>query len=51
MLINDFDWNETDIEACNNEDIFRPKNIGVIKYLVQMRYKKKIIPALIKYAI
>ena len=21
MLINDFDWDEKDIEACNNEDI------------------------------
>ena len=31
MLINDFDWDENDIEACNNEDIFRPKNIGVHK--------------------
>ena len=31
MLINDFDWDEKDIEACNNEDIFRPKNIGVHK--------------------
>ena len=29
MLINDFDWNEAEIEECNNEDIFKPKNIGV----------------------
>ena len=29
MLINDFNWKESDIEACNNEDIFKPKNIGV----------------------
>ena len=29
MLINDFDWDEKDIENCNNEDIFKPKNIGV----------------------
>ena len=29
MLINDFDWDEKDIEECNNEDIFKPKNIGV----------------------
>lgn len=29
MLINDFEWDEKDIEACNSEDIFKPKNIGV----------------------
>ena len=29
MLINDFEWDEKDIEECNDEDIFKPKNIGV----------------------
>jgi len=29
MLINDFEWDEKDIDACNSEDIFKPKNIGV----------------------
>tara|TARA_Y100000816_G_C26103312_1_gene585361 strand:- start:429 stop:3638 length:3210 start_codon:yes stop_codon:yes gene_type:complete len=29
MLINDFNWSESEIEECNNEEIFKPKNIGV----------------------
>ena len=29
MLINDFEWSEQLINECNNEDIFKPKNIGV----------------------
>ena len=29
MLINDFNWTEDEIEECNNEEIFKPKNIGV----------------------
>ena len=29
MLINDFNWTEQEIEECNNEEIFKPKNIGV----------------------
>ena len=29
MLINDFNWKESEIEECNNEEIFKPKNIGV----------------------
>ena len=29
MLINDFDWDEKAIDACNSDDIFKPKNIGV----------------------
>jgi len=29
MLINDFEWEEKDIDACNSEDIFKPKNVGV----------------------
>lgn len=29
MLINDFEWTEAEIEECNSEDIFKPKNIGV----------------------
>ena len=29
MLINDFEWTEEQIIECNNDDIFKPKNIGV----------------------
>lgn len=29
MLINDFGWTEENIEKCYDENIFRPKNIGV----------------------
>ena len=29
MLITDFEWTEAEIEDCNSEDIFKPKNIGV----------------------
>ena len=29
MLINDFNWTSEDIEACYDENIFKPKNIGV----------------------
>ena len=31
MLINDFDWEEKDIEECCDNDIFKPKNIGLIE--------------------
>ncbi len=29
MLKNDFEWSEEDIDACYDENIFKPKNIGV----------------------